>query len=342
MESNRISLIVPVYRGGDNFRQCLESIVHCRPSPFEVIVVIDGRDKGERQASEELGFRTIVLEQRGGPARARNIGAEAASGEFLLFLDADVTVERDIILVVDEMFREDPKNSAIFGSYNDRPAAANPLSQYRNLLHHYVHQTSREDASTFWGACGAVRRSVFLEMGGFDQRYRRPSIEDIEFGYRLKKGGHRIRLVKDIQVTHLKEWSFRSIVLTDIRDRAIPWTELLLLRPRFLYNDLNLSLSARYSTVLVFLLALAPLALPFFPWYAAITPLCALLLWWLNRHFYGFLMQRLGRAFLFTAIPMHWLYFLCSGSVFALFSLRALASPGNLARLPSFYRLWFR
>lgn len=344
VETNRISVIIPVYNGGDNYPRCLESIVQCEPAPYEVIIVVDGRDAGEKEHAEKRGFRTIVLDRRGGPARARNVGAEAASGEVLLFLDADVTVEKDIIQVVDKLFREDTQLSALFGSYNNRPAAPNLLSQYRNLLHHYVHQNSREDASTFWGACGAVRRSVFLEIGGFDQRYRRPSIEDIEFGYRLRVRGHRIHLAKALQVTHLKRWTFRSIILTDIRDRAIPWTELLLSCPGFLDNDLNLSMSARYSSLLVLLLVLAPPVVVFSPWCAAVIPLSMLLLCWLNRHFYGFLRKKLGSAFLFKVIPMHWLYFLYSGVVFALVALRTLASPASVSLHPSSHphRLWFR
>jgi len=251
-------------------------------------------------------------------------------------------IENAILVIRGQKLLLDTHLAALFGSYNNRPAAQNPLSQYRNLLHHYVHQRSQEEASTFWGACGAVRRSVFLKLGGFDQQYRRPSIEDIELGYRMKSCGYRIRLVKGLQVTHLKQWTFRSIILTDIRDRAIPWTKLLIARPSLLANDLNLATSARYSTLLVLLLILAPLALPLSLWFAAAILLCVFLLCWINRHFYGFLRRLRGNAFLLRAIPMHWLYFLYSGIVFSLVSLRTIASFGGLSLLPPLRRLWFR
>jgi hypothetical protein len=51
----------------------------------------------------------------------------------------------------------------LIGSYDDAPGANNFLSQYKNLFHHYTHQTGSEEASTFWGACGAIRRDVFLD-----------------------------------------------------------------------------------------------------------------------------------------------------------------------------------
>ena len=103
-------------------------------------------------------------------------------------------------------FQASPNLAALFGSYDDEPFESNFLSQYKNLFHHYVHQTAKVDASTFWSGCGAIRREVFLAIGGFEENYRRPTIEDIELGYRLKKTGHRIRLLKELQVKHLKRW----------------------------------------------------------------------------------------------------------------------------------------
>ena len=108
--------------------------------------------------------------------------------------------------------QSDPGLAAVIGSYDDAPADPRFLSQYRNLLHHYVHQTGHEDASTFWCGCGAIRRAVFLDTGGFNGGFGDPSIEDIEFGYRLRRAGRRIRLAKDVQVTHLKRWTAPSLL----------------------------------------------------------------------------------------------------------------------------------
>ncbi len=79
----------------------------------------------------------------GGPARARNLGASQARGEILLFVDADVTIPPGAIGQVVKVFKREPGIAALFGSYDDEPAESNFLSQYRNLLHHYVHQQGR-------------------------------------------------------------------------------------------------------------------------------------------------------------------------------------------------------
>ena len=57
-----------------------------------------------------------------------------------------------------------------------------PFTGTRNLLHHYVHQTGHEDASTFWCGCGAIRRAVFLEDGRLQRRLRRP----VDRGHRVR------------------------------------------------------------------------------------------------------------------------------------------------------------
>ena len=110
-----------------------------------------------------------------------------------------------------------------------------------------------EEASTFFGACGAIRRHIFLELGGFDETFKEPSIEDIEFGYRLKKAGYRIKLIKSVQVRHLKKWDFRTLIRSDFRYRAVPWTRLIL-RDHMFINDLNLTVSSRLSVIVLYLL----------------------------------------------------------------------------------------
>ena len=310
-----ISVIIPLYNGGEMFHRCLAALERCQPPPHEIIIVADGPGDGSWLPAQQRGYRTIVLKQRSGPAHARNIGVEAAEGDILLFIDADVLVPDDIISRISAIMTAQGGLSAIIGSYDDSPTAQGTVSQYRNLLHHFTHQHAREDASTFWGACGAIRRSVFRSIGGFDPRYTQASIEDIELGYRLKEAGHAILLAKDLQITHQKKWRFADMLKTDIFRRAIPWSELLLAQNR-IQMDLNLSFTARSSTLVVFSLALLPFLSAILPTcsVAAVPGVCLLL--GLNYSFYRFLAEKRGIGFALKAIPLHWLYFLYSGLAF--------------------------
>ena len=122
------------------------------------------------------------------------------------------------------------------------------MSRYKNLLHHYIHQHGRAEASTFWAGCGAIRRDVFSAVGGFDESYLSAAVEDIEFGTRLRRGGYHIRLCPDIQVTHLKRWTFVSLLPADIFRRAVPWSRLIL-RQGHWPRDLNVDNKSRLSAL---------------------------------------------------------------------------------------------
>jgi glycosyltransferase involved in cell wall biosynthesis len=253
MQAVMISVIIPVYNSASFLRHCLEAVGKSRYSHYECIVVNDGSTDESGEVAKSFPTRVVdVPDGPRGPAYARNRGAEVARGDILFFLDADVVLDRDTLQKVAETADQNPEIDAVFGSYDDRPAKMNFLSLYKNLFHHFVHQHAAERAVTFWSGCGAVRRKVFFEVGGFDEvRYPHPSIEDIELGYRLRIAGRKVMLDKRLQVQHLKRWKLQGMLATDIRDRAMPWTALIL-RDRMLPNDLNLRVSQRLCGLLIY------------------------------------------------------------------------------------------
>lgn len=326
----RISIVIPVHNGGEDFERCLSAIAASARAECEVLVVADGESDGSWKKAEDFGARVLLLPEPRGPAVARNLGARQATGDILFFVDADVVVSPETVGQVIAVFDREPDVAALFGSYDDTPAAGNFLSQYKNLFHHYVHQTSDENAVTFWSGCGAIRRDVFLAMEGFDEDFRRPSIEDVELGYRLTKAGYRIRLIKDIQVKHLKRWGVRSLLRADILYRAVPWTALIL-REGSLLNDLNLKMSSRISTASVYLLLLSLAGSLRFHWLLVPAALCSLVLLALNWDLYRFFIRKRGLVFAACALPWNWLYFLYSGLAFAIGCVRFRAAKA-LAR----------
>jgi len=132
------------------------------------------------------------------------------------------------------MFRRKPDLAAVIGSYDDVPGAPNFLSQYKNLLHHYVHQTASEEASTFWGAAERFDE-IFLEMGGFDESYRQPSIEDWA-GLSAEAGGLYDSAVQDFAGQAFKALGCGLVAKSWLLLSCLPWTELILRDRRFI-ND---------------------------------------------------------------------------------------------------------
>lgn len=332
-----ISVVIPVHNGGNSFRRCLDSLKQSSQQPDEIIVVADGDTDGSWQVAESFGAKVFRYPTAGGPARARNRGASAAQGDIVFFVDADITIHKDTISQLIGVFQQEKDLAAVIGSYDDEPGAENFLSQYKNLFHHYTHQISSEVASTFWGACGAIRRSAFQAVGGFDESYRKPCVEDIELGYRLKQAGYSIRLCKNIQVKHLKRWMPISLLRAEIFYRALPWTELIL-SDRTFNADLNLNHTNRISVILTFALvaslAASLVASEFMPWLLGVVAVLALGLLAINWDVYRFFYHKRGLWFALRVVPWHWFYFLYGGLAFAYGSLRHFSSQLHLPQPP--------
>jgi GT2 family glycosyltransferase len=209
----------------------------------------DGSCDASGEIAASLAARVVRLDTPSGPAAARNAGAREALHDTLVFLDGDVRAHPDTLSRLLAPL-EEPAVGAAFGSYDAAPTERTWVSLYKNLAHHFVHQRSSPEASTFWAGCGAVRREAFERVGGFDERYRHPSIEDVDLGQRLRAAGFRIRLVEEAQVTHLKRWTLASWLVSDLRDRAIPWGRLVR-SGRPLPRDLNFRSADRLASAFV-------------------------------------------------------------------------------------------
>jgi GT2 family glycosyltransferase len=325
-----VSVIVPVYRGGEPFDLCLASLQRLSPLPLETLIVIDGGCRDSEARARNAGFRVITLDEQSGPAIARNRGAAEARGDILFFLDADVTVPPDVCARVARAFcaRE---RAALIGSYDNQPAAANFFSQYKNLAHRFVHQRADPDGFTFWGACGAIRRKVFRAVGGFDARYREASIEDIELGYRLRRHGHRITVDRTLEVTHLKRWTASSLLRTDIGRRALPWSELILREGR-LQNDLNLRISQRIAVVLTWLTLAALVAAAWTDLPIIVVGAGVLVLLLVDLPLWRYLGRERGAWFVARSILWHWLVYALSGAAFAWVLVRRVFSWTRVRR----------
>jgi GT2 family glycosyltransferase len=244
------------------------------------------------------------------------VGAAVADGRYLFFTDSDCQLHPDTLQQAADVLTADPQLDALIGAYDDAPAAPNFLSQYQNLLHHYIHHTSQSQASTFWTGCGAIKRTTFQQLGGFDaQRYPRPAIEDIELGYRLSAQGGSICLAPQVQVKHMKQWRWHTLLRSDILGRAWPWAQLLREKGE-ITADLNLQWSHRLSALCVYLLLFSLMAAPVIPFMLVSAVFFIVILLLLNQRLYRFFYHSRSWDFMVKAIPWHWCYYFYSSLVF--------------------------
>jgi hypothetical protein len=278
----KLSLVVPATDDPPTLERCLEAVRSASEPPDELIVV--------------------TTPPRAGPAAARNDGAARATGDVLVFLDADVVPHPDAFTRIRAAFAADPGLAAVFGSYDDRVATSGLVSGFRNLLHHTVHQRSAGEVASFWAGLGATRADAFAAVDGFDERrYRSPSIEDVELGSRLAGGG-RLVLDPELQGTHLKEWTLGSMLVTDFARRGVPWVELMAER-RAVPATLNLGARERASAVAALAAVLALLTGRRKTAVAALAAGVAL-----NVDLYGTIGRRLGLRGVAAAVPLHVLH----------------------------------
>lgn len=324
----RVSVVVPAHNGETMLAESLPALAasDLPRDRWELIVVDDASSDRTPEVARRHADRVVSLDApAGGPARARNRGSQVARGEILVFVDADVRVRGDALGRIVDILSEGSGVAAVFGAYDTRPQAPGLVSQYLNLVHHYVHASHPGDAETFWAGLGAVRRAAFLRAGGFDaERYRRPQIEDIELGYRLRSMGCRIVLDPTIQGTHLKRWTVKDLVWNGVRDRGVPWMELLLDRKAGGSGTLNVDTAERILTALVVLgttvvgagvLASSPLLL-------AVGGLSLLAVPVGNARMLRWLAGVRGVRFAAAVLPLRLLYYLLNGVAVAVALLR--------------------
>lgn len=314
----RLSVVVSSYNCAESLGCCLDALLEgSRIVPDEVIVVDDASTDRSIEVASRPGVRLVRSGTNAGPGATRNLGAAHASGDILVFIDADVAVAPDALGRLTRHFARAPDCAAVIGSYDSAPKARNAISQYRNLLHCYVHNHTPEQVSHFWAGLGAIRVSAFNAVGGFNETEFGRVLEDVELGYRLRDAGYPIHLNRAMQGKHLKRWSIGSMARTDLFVRAIPWTHLILARKK-MPRDFSLGWGQRVSVAMSWLSLFALLAAPATPLSLAVMLLALGAFAGVNLSFFRFLRARSGWALVLSALPLHWLYHFNSGVGFLL------------------------
>ena len=180
----RFSVIVPTYNRADMLRAAVDSVLAQDMRDFELVVVDDGSTDGTLELLAGYGGALRVLQtRRRGPGGARNAGAKAAHGEFLCFLDSDDEWHPRTLAIVDQVLRDTAAEMVWL--------RAGPRSDGRTLgrLDCFVGANPFDMDGELGGAgCwAALRRSTFLELGGFEELL--PINEDNELLFRMASRG---------------------------------------------------------------------------------------------------------------------------------------------------------
>ena len=225
-----ISIVIPAHNAAETLGDCLQAILSSDQAEYEVVVVDDASTDATARIAEELGCRVVRLPENAGAAQAKNIGVRHAQGDVVLFTDADIVLQSNTLRLVAEDLA-DPALAGVVGLLGQKLKYGNFSSQFKNVWMNFTYRRLAESrgaecgVGVFFTSLAAIRREVFVQMGGFDTHYLGASVtEDIEFGQRLLTAGHQIRLDQRLAVEHLKHYNLGSLLRTDL-ERAFGLTK---------------------------------------------------------------------------------------------------------------------
>lgn len=225
MNHPRVSIVVPAYNAATTLGRCLESIEGDGfPRHVVELIVVDDASEDDTAlvAAQYADVLVRLPDVPRGPAYARNRGAEAAHGELLLFVDADVVLVPGTLARLTRWFDEKPGADAAIGRYATSRNRAELVSTYANWRSTFLHGTASGRVATFWTACGAIRTHAFEAAGRFNEwSFSAPPAEDMELGRRLVAAGSVIELLPDLEVAHLRRWSLADLVARDCWQRGL-------------------------------------------------------------------------------------------------------------------------
>ena len=203
-----LSIVIPTYNRPERLQQCLQSLTKLDypRDRFEVVVVDDGSRMSLAPIAEpfesSLSLR-LIRQANAGPANARNTGAAAAHGDYLVFTDDDCQPDVGWLMALAKALQEVPQ--ALVGGCTINALPDNLYSTASQLLidylYDYYNQTKKE--ATFFASNNfAMPRSLYQQLGGFDTSFPLAAGEDREFCDRWRHHGFAMHYAPAMQVYH--------------------------------------------------------------------------------------------------------------------------------------------
>lgn len=312
-----LSIITPMHNEEKTIGKLLDSIQDSSFKDYEVIIVDDKSDDGSVEIVKKYPVKLIQNDKNLGSAGSRNKGAKEAKGDILVFLDADTIVHKDTLEKINNWFKK--KINVLNGIYSKNSINHGFFPEYKALWDYYGWLNIKSNTvSTFEPRCGAIRKSFFDKIVGFDEKYSGASVEDIEFGYRVSDKD-KIYYDMNIQVDHHFD-SFKTVVKNFFK-RSYLWALLFSKRKKF--ESVIITPSNALKRFYAFLSLFSFLFIPFL-WPAKyLFVIFGLIYLIVNMDFFIYLLSEKGKKFMFKGILYD--YFLsnvvCVAGIFASISI---------------------
>ncbi|MFO8165227.1 MAG: glycosyltransferase family 2 protein [Thermodesulfobacteriota bacterium] len=210
------SIIIPTYNRPKELYKCLNSIERLDFSKkrLEGIVVDDGSDLSLRRVTRYFKNQfsiKLIKQSHAGPASARNLGAEHATGDFLVFTDDDCLMTPNFLSALEKRFESNPEN--VIGGKTINALQNNPYSTASQMIidaaYNYYNADSG-NAKFFASNNMAVPSALFRSIGGFNAEFW--TSEDREFCDRWLWRGYKMTYAPEILIHHTHQLRLRTFL----------------------------------------------------------------------------------------------------------------------------------
>lgn len=303
-----LSIIIPTHNSQNTITGLLISLHASEFRHFEDIevIVVDDASKDKtrttvRKLQEKLKYKLILFPMRKnvGPAKARNYGVKKAKGTYVLFLDSDVELAKSTLRYAFQ-FAKEKQVKAFTGIWHFRQktnAFFPNFKAMRDWVYWFIEREKYARYYLFSTRIAGIEKKLFQKIGGFDESFPEPTVEDIELTYRIEKHT-KIRFSPELMIYHEFEdfWPIAKKYFKRSRD----WISLYQKRLRF--DPVTTSKKEMFKALLAAVLV-ATLFLGLFHWiFFYIALLIIVQFTNLEWYFWTFVLKQKGWVFLLKSI----------------------------------------
>jgi glycosyltransferase involved in cell wall biosynthesis len=196
-----ISVIIPAHNEGDFLGSTLDALDRQDYPACEIIVVANGCTDRTAEAAQGKCHRFVTLSQKS-LGVSRNLGARMATGELLIFLDADTLLEPDALRVIAGQFTERDAAGTLKGRPDSDRFAYRLIYWLKNFIHRWVVRNGSSGVIICW-------KKHFMRAGGFDEQLELR--ENSELIRRLKRFGSYNYIAATIATTSMRRFERRGV-----------------------------------------------------------------------------------------------------------------------------------
>ncbi|MBI4009008.1 glycosyltransferase family 2 protein [Candidatus Roizmanbacteria bacterium] len=303
-----LSIVIPTYNSQNTIQTPLLSINNSQFKNFNRIevILIDDKSKDRtlkkiKEIQSVLSYKLTVfqLKKHSGPAKARNYGVKKAKGDYILFLDSDVELAKSTLRYA-YLLSEDNKIKAFTGIWHYRQKTDEFFPNFkamRDWVYWFIEREKYARYYLFSTRIAGIEKKLFQKIGGFDEKFTQPTVEDIELTHRIEKHT-KIRFSPELLIYHEFE-DFLPIAIKYFK-RARDWIGLYQKRLRF--DPVTTSKKEAFKALLAGLLVIT-LILSAFHWiFLYIAIIIAIQFTNLEWYFWTFVLKQKGSIFLLKSI----------------------------------------